>query len=253
MNIPIDLNWLEAVMLASVRMAAFIIIAPPFSYRGFPGQVKAMLAVGLGLAVSPSVVPGYTSPDGAAFLFALVEQLLIGFALGFLVFLVFSAVQSAGSLIDLFGGFQVAAAFDPQMNLQGAQFTRLFQMAALALMFSSGAYQLVIAGIAKTFSVVPLDGHLNIDFTVHAMITGVTDMFLAALQIAGPLIIVLFLADLGLGLLTRIAPALNAFSLGFPVKILVTLSLGGLLFIALPAIIEGLTGQVVHLLAGGAG
>jgi flagellar biosynthetic protein FliR len=251
-NIPIDLNWLEAVMLASVRMAAFIVIAPPFSYNGIPGQVKAMLSVGLGLAVSPMVVPGYTALDGGAFLLALVEQLLIGFALGFLVMLVFSAIQSAGNLIDLFGGFQVAQAFDPAMNLNGAMYTRLFQMAALALMFSSGAYQLVIGGIAKTFAVLPLDGRLNLTVTVHAMVTGVTDMFLAAFQIAGPLIIVLFLADLGLGLLTRIAPALNAFSMGFPVKILITLMLGGLMFVALPGIVEGLTGQAVKALTGSA-
>ena len=62
------------------------------------------------------------------------------------------------------------------------------------------------------------------------MITAVTQMFLAAVQIAGPLLVVLFLADVGLGLLTRVAPALNAFALGFPLKILLTLSLGGVVF-----------------------
>ena len=248
MNIPIDLTWLEAVMLASVRMAAFIVIAPPFSYKAFPGQVKAMLSVGLGLAVSPAVVPTYHQMDGGAFLLALVMQLLIGFALGFLVMIVFSAIQSAGNLIDLFGGFQIAQAYDPQMSINGAQFTRLFQMASIALMLSSGAYQLVLGGIAKTFTAIPLTASFNIASSVHAMVTAVSDMFVAALQIAGPLIIVLFLADLGLGLLTRIAPALNAFSLGYPVKILITLMLGGVLFVALPGIMDGLTTQAVHVL-----
>ena len=66
------------------------------------------------------------------------------------------------------------------------------------------------------------------------MIAAVSGMFLAAVQIAGPLIVVLFLADVGLGLLTRVAPALNAFSLGFPLKILLTLTLAGFMFLALP-------------------
>ncbi len=66
------------------------------------------------------------------------------------------------------------------------------------------------------------------------MIAAVTGMFLAAVQIAGPLLVVLFLADVGLGLLTRVAPALNAFALGFPLKILLTLTLAGFVFLALP-------------------
>ncbi|TAM68393.1 MAG: type III secretion protein [Microbacteriaceae bacterium] len=250
MNIPIDLNWLEAVLLAGVRLAAFIVVAPPFSYSAFPGQVKAMVAVALGIAVSPAVVPGYHQLDTGPFLFALVMQLLIGFALGFLVLVVFAVIQSAGNLIDLFGGFQVAQAYDPQLNLNGAQFTKLFQLAALALLFSSGAYQLILAGLAKTFTVIPLAAQPNMAVNTHSMITAVTTMFVSAVQIAGPLIIVLFLADVGLGLLTKIAPALNAFAMGYPIKILITLLLGGVMFVALPNIVAALTGDAVQAIAG---
>ena len=87
--------------------------------------------------------------------------------------------------------------------------------------------------------------------TIHVMITATTSMFVSSLQIAGPLIVVLFLADLGLGLLTRIAPALNAFSMGYPVKILITLSLGGILFVALPGVVTALTGDAVNALVAG--
>ena len=72
----------------------------------------------------------------------------------------------------------------------------------------------------------------------------------AALQIAGPLLVVLFLADVGLGLLTRVAPALNAFALGFPLKILLTLTFGAFAFLALPAVVEGLTGRSVEAMLG---
>jgi flagellar biosynthetic protein FliR len=85
---------------------------------------------------------------------------------------------------------------------------------------------------------------------VQVMITGVTQMFLAAVQIAGPLLVVLFLADAGLGLLTRVAPALNAFALGFPLKIFLTLMLGGVVFVALPRIVSSLAGQAVTALTG---
>jgi flagellar biosynthetic protein FliR len=82
------------------------------------------------------------------------------------------------------------------------------------------------------------------------MVDGVTQMTLSALQIAGPLIAVLFLADVGLGLLTRVAPALNAFVLGFPLKIILTIALVALGAVALPQLVGSLTGTAVHDMLG---
>jgi flagellar biosynthetic protein FliR len=250
MSLNVDFAWIEAVMLAGVRMTAFLVIAPPFSSRAIPARVKAMLAVGLALAVSPRVVPGYQPGDAGSFLFALIGEIVLGALLGFLVFVAFSAVQAAGSFIDLFGGFQLAQAFDPQSMVNGAQFSRLFQMTAIALLFASGAYQLIIGGLVRSFTAVPIGGDVAFGRTAATLLQSVSEMFVAALQIAGPLIIVLFLADIGLGLLTRIAPALNAFSLSFPVKIGLTLMLGGIAFAALPAVVNAITGQAVELMTG---
>jgi len=249
-GIPIDQTWLEVLLLATVRMTAFLIVAPPFAHQAFPGRIKAMLGVGLGLAVSQRLSAGYVARDTAGFLTGVVLELVTGLVLGFLVMLVFAAVQSAGSLVDLFSGFQMAQAFDPQMMVNGAQFTRLLQMAALALLFSSDGYQLVIGGLTGSFTALPLAGGLDLAQPVQAMTSAVTGMFLAAVQIAGPLLVVLFLADVGLGLLTRVAPALNAFSLGFPLKIMLTLSLAGFLFLALPRIVSTLAGQAAKTVLG---
>lgn len=237
-------------MLAGVRMIAFIVIAPPFSHNGFPLRIKGMLAVGLALAVSPRVTAGYVAKDTAGFITALVLELFVGATLGFLVYLVFAAIQSAGSLIDLFGGFQMSSAFDPQGMINGAQFTRLFQMTSLALLFASDGYQLVLGGLARSFTAIPVGVGINLAAPAQAMMAATSQMFVAAIQIGGPLLVVLFLADAGLGLLTRVAPALNAFSLGFPVKIFLTLSLGGMVFTALPRVVAALTGQAVNTLMG---
>ena len=250
LNIPIDQHWIEATLLASVRIAAFLVVAPPFSDRAFPAVVKAALSMGLGLAVSPQVVSATPALSDTAFLTAIPMQALLGAAFGFLVYLVFSAVQGAGGLIDLFGGFQIAAAFDPQLNLNGAQFTRLFQMASLALIFSSGAYQVILRGLAGTFGALPIGHAFPSAFTAAAVADRAAQMFSSAAQIAGPLLIVLFLADLGLGLLTKVAPALNAFSMSYPVKILLTLALGGVVFLALPAAVQQLTGDATDILTG---
>jgi len=250
MNIPIDLGSIEAIALASLRMVAFLVIAPPFSYNGFPAQVKGMLGIGLAVAVAPRAGAGYSSGDTGTFLLDMVRELAVGATLGFLVFLVFAAIQSAGNLIDLFGGFQLAQAFDPQSMINGAQFTRLFQVTSLALLFASGGYQLIIGGLVRSFDAIPLATGLNMADPAKEMVNGVTQMFLAALQIAGPLIVVLFLADVGLGLLTRVAPALNAFSLGFPLKIMLTVVLSAIVFVALPGVVSGLTDTAVKTMLG---
>ncbi|MFE6967039.1 flagellar biosynthetic protein FliR [Agromyces sp. NPDC057679] len=231
-------------MLASVRIIAFVAIAPPFSYKSFPGRVKAMIAIGLAIAAAPKVTDGFTELSDAAFLGALVAEVITGAALGFLVYVLFAAIQDAGGLIDTFGGFQIAQGFDPQLNIHGAQFSRLFGMAAIALTFSTGAYLVIIGGLMSTFEAVPLGAGFD-NLNAETFITAASGVLVAAVQIAGPLIIVLFLADLGLGLLTRVAPALNAFALGFPLKILLTLTLGGLIFVALPAAIAALTGEAI--------
>lgn len=251
MNIPIDFAWLEATGLAAVRTTAFLFLAPPFSYRGFPARIKAMLGIGIAIALSSSVAPGYATLDTAGFFLALVAQLVTGALLGFLVTVCFSAVQSAGGLIDLFGGFQLAQAFDPQMNVSGAQFTRLFQMIALALLISSNGYALILAGLARSFTAVPVDGMIALSSPIELLTGTAAQLLLSAVQIAGPLLLVLFLADVGLGLVSRVAPALNAFAMGFPVKIMLTLVLAGTVVIALPGVVGALTEDAVELMIGG--
>ncbi|WP_149203345.1 flagellar biosynthetic protein FliR [Actinotalea subterranea] len=252
MGLTLPLATVEIIMLAGVRIAAFLVIAPPFSHRAIPGRVKAMLALALGLVAAPRAAAAAGTEVGSAiasgtavFIGQLLLQVVIGGALGFLVALVFAAVQSAGNLIDLFGGFQLAAAFDPMSQSNGAQFSRLYTMTAIVLLFASDAYQVVIGGLTRSFDALPLGTALDLAAMGQAVTTGLTEMFLSALQVAGPLIVVLFLADVGLGLLTRVAPALNAFALGFPLKILITVSLGATAYLAVPQLISALTDTAV--------
>ncbi|MDQ4213213.1 flagellar biosynthetic protein FliR [Microbacterium capsulatum] len=250
MNIPVDFRWLEATALACVRITAFLVIAPPFSHAAIPMRIRAMLGAGLALAVSPVVTAGYARLDTGGFLLALAGQALTGALLGFLVFALFSAIQGAGHLVDTFGGFQMAQAFDPGMAVNGAQFTRLFQMTALLLLFASDGYQLVLGGLFRSFDAVPVTGRIDLSRPADALVGAVGQMMLSAVQIAGPLLIVLFLADVGLGLITRVAPALNAFAMGFPIKIGLTLLLVGFVYAALPGVVAALAGNAAEMLLG---
>jgi flagellar biosynthetic protein FliR len=239
---------LVAVLLASVRAAAWLVVCPPFSTRGIPGPVKGMLSVAIALPVVPRLSGQVPATLSTPMLLAdLVEQAVVGVALGFLTALLFAAVQAAGNLIDLFGGFSLAFAFDPFSFAGGtAVFGRFYGVTATALLFATDAHQLVLRGFTRSYDALPLDGALSLAALNHLLTAGVGQMFLAALQIAGPLIAVLFATDVALGLLTRAAPALNAFGLGFPAKILLTLSIAGAGLALLPGSVRTLTDHAVH-------
>lgn len=250
MSLQLSNATLVALLLASVRAAAWLVTSPPFSSRTIPGVVKALLSVGIALPVTPGLaarVPALTAP---ALLLSAGEQVLVGTALGFVTALLFAAVQSAGDLVDLFGGFSIAFAFDPLALTGNSVFGRFYNLLATTLLFATDGHQLVLRGFARSYQTLPLDGTLSLSTLDKLLASGLGQLFLSAVQIAAPLIAVLFCADLGLGLLSRAAPALNAFSLGFPAKILLTLSLAGLGILVLPQVVSRLVEQAVHAIVG---
>jgi flagellar biosynthesis protein FliR len=225
---------LIAFVLASIRIVAWLVVVPPFSTRAVPTLAKTLLALGLALAITPRLAER-PAPAGSVELFAsALQEAAIGATLGFLTYLLFAAVQAAGDLVDLFGGFSLAAAFDPlSMNMNSVH-GKLFSMLATMLLFASNAHLLVIGGLLRTFESMPL-GTMWQPGTVTAVVTTAFGVFFtAAVQIALPLIAVLFLADLGLALLTRVAPQLNAITIMFPAKMGLTMLLVGLSFAVLP-------------------
>ncbi|PPK94529.1 flagellar biosynthetic protein FliR [Kineococcus xinjiangensis] len=231
-HVPLDL--LLALLLASVRITAWLVFAPPFSNRAVNARVKAMLGLAIALPMAERLRGQAPVGDPAAIVTAVAQQVLVGVALGALCALVFAAVQAAGDLIDLFGGFQLASAYDPLQQSQTAVFGKLYGWVSTALLVTTGGHLIVLNGFLGTFDVVPLNQAVSLGAISALMTDGVVRLFASALQIAAPLIAVLFVTDVGLGLLSRAAPALQVFAMSFPLKILVTLTLGGFAMALLP-------------------
>jgi flagellar biosynthetic protein FliR len=105
---------------------------------------------------------------------------------------------------------------------------------------------MLVRGFATSYEGLPVGGSIPTAQLGEAMLTAFTMMFLAALQIAGPMVAVLLLADVALALLSKAAPALNIFAIGFPVKIMVTLTLLGLTFPLLPSALDALMDTAVE-------
>ena len=246
MDLEVPMATLAALLLGTCRAAGFVLLAPPFNSRIVPAPVKGAFALALSVLLSTQIAPGLPAPTAGWLTVTAVTEVVIGAALGFVVQVLFTAVQMAGDLIDITGGFSLQPAYDPMSMTQNQTLGRLHYMLACTLLFTSGGHLLIVRGFATSYEGMPVGGSVPTDQIAQVLITAFAMMFLAALQIAGPMVAVLLLSDVALALLSRAAPQLNIFAIGFPVKIMLTLSLLGLTFPLLPSALDSLLEHAVR-------
>lgn len=245
MTIEIAPALVSGYLLAMVRAAAWVFVCPPFGNRTVPATVKVGLAAALALVVGPRLADQAVPLEAGPLLTAAALQVAAGLALGFLGVLLFATFSFAGGLIDLVSGYSVAQLFDPGNSAPVSIFGQFYSVLATTLLFAIDGHLLLVRGFLTSFTAAPLT-HLSTD-TLAKLLTGdIALFFVAALEIAAPLLAALFLAEAALGLLARAAPQMNIFQLGLPVKILVTLTLAGLAIPILPDAVSGMASQVVR-------
>jgi flagellar biosynthesis protein FliR len=246
MGLEVPTVTLVALLLGTARAVGFVMLAPPFNSRSIPAPVKGALAMALSVLLSTKIAPSLPEITGGFLVVAAITEVVIGAALGFIVQVLFTAVQMAGDLIDLTGGFSLQPAYDPLAMTNNSSVGRLHYLLATTLLFTSGGHLLIVKGFATSYEGLPVGGSVPTEQLGQVMIKVFSMMFLAAVQIAGPMVAVLLLADVALALLSKAAPALNIFSFGFPFKIMLTLLMLGLTFPLLPPALDALMGHAVR-------
>lgn len=237
MDLHIDPGQAAVFMLASVRILAFMVIAPPFANSSIPVRVRVGLSAAMALVITPRMAVPDGLLDTAGLLAAIVYQAAMGVSLGFLVMMLFSAVQSAGALIDFSSGLSSASVFDPFAGAGASPMARLYQMLTTLLLFSTGGYLLFLGGIMRSFEAAPMGG-LDVADLGAVLTEGMGNFLVAALQIGLPLLAALFMAELLLGLLAKAAPQMNLLVIGFGAKSLILVGLGGIALPLLPRAVE---------------
>jgi len=212
--------WLVSFVWPLARILGLIMVAPLFGHRSVPRQVKVGLGVFLAIIISPTLPP---LPDvllgSWQGLHILVQQLLIGIALGFVMRVVFAAFEMAGEIVGLQMGLGFASFFDPQSAGQTLVLSRFFNLLAMLVFLAVNAHLLVVALLAESFATLPIStAPLTAEGFRGVANFGAT-LFVIGLQIALPLIAVLLMVNLALGILTRSAPQLNIFAIGFPITL----------------------------------
>ena len=154
----------------------------------------------------------------------MLEQLLVGFAIGFSIRIVFAALELAGDMIGLQMGIGFATFIDPQSSNQTPLVGGFLGMLATLLFLAINGHLLVIEALIASFDVLPVGRGLSGALHWEHFATLGGQMFLLGLQIAMPLLATMLLCNLALGVMSRAAPQLNLFSVGFPLTVLTGLA-----------------------------
>lgn len=215
-------TWLAMLIYPLTRILSLIASAPVFGNKQVPARVKIGLSVLLAIIIAPTLgampaVPA-GSPQG---LVIMVQQIIIGISMGFALRVVFTAVEMAGDLIGLQMGLGFASFYDPLNAAYTPIIGRWLGMIAALAFLAMNGHLYVLSALAESFRTLPV-GSAMLGSGHYEMARWGGSIFAFALQISLPIVGALLITNIALGILTRAAPQLNLFAVGFPI----TLSIG---------------------------
>lgn len=214
---------LSVLLLIIVRVSAFFVSVPFFSYRTIPAQLKIALALLFSWMIYYTMNIEAIPIDGDYILLVLKEA-IIGLVLGLTAYLITTAVQMAGGFIDFEMGFAMANVIDPQTGVNTPLMGQFFNFLLLFVLLAINGHHLILDGIYYSYQFMPINQLFpnfgDADFAEFVMKLIVT-VFAIAFQMSAPIVATLFLVTLALGITAKTVPQLNIFVIGFAVKIAV--------------------------------
>jgi flagellar biosynthesis protein FliR len=244
----------EEFLLIFLRITSMLVLFPVFSSAQIPHQVR----LGLGALIAFIIFRVIPAPHLTGGAFELIvgasAQVLLGVIVGFVASLVFTGIQFAGELIDLQVGFAIANVLNPQTQ-QNITIIGEFQLALATLIFlTTNSHYFFIEGIAGSFNLVPLP-YINLDPSVAGNLAlFFAQSFLIVFKISAPVVVALFLTNVALALMARVAPQMNVFVIGLPIQVAVGFTM---MIIALPLlatvgpeVFQGVSGQMDAVMRG---
>lgn len=219
-------GWLVAFLWPFARITAFMAASPLWGHSSVPNQAKVGLAALIAIVIAP-ILPAM--PDIAVMSWAgvgiMIEQILIGLAMGLVMHIIFAVVQAAGDFIGLQMGLAFASFFDTASGTNIMVLSRILYMITLLMFLAMNGHLMVLETLIMSFQTLPIGiGTFNPDaFVLLARYAGT--IFAAGMLLALPLVGSLLTINLALGILNRSAPQLTVFNIGFPTSLIVGLIL----------------------------
>lgn len=219
---------LAGFILVLARVTPLFLVAPLFSSKMMPPQVRGVIAVGISIGLTPLALHGQHIPANMLMLAVLVlEGLLTGLAFAFSIAVLFAALESAAAFVDAIAGFSFGSLVDSMNGPQSGVISELYAIVGTAIFLAIGGDGWMLRGISRTFQFVPLTSAPRLTSLVGGAEQSFSTVFASALEIVAPVLLALLVADVAFGVVSRVVPQLNVFAVGFPTKVVVALALVG--------------------------
>ncbi|MGE5405802.1 MAG: flagellar biosynthetic protein FliR [Candidatus Saccharibacteria bacterium] len=218
----------ESILLVLGRTSGIFLIAPVFSGRQIPVQIKVFLILILSgiIATVTNIKTTVPIDTSAYFIWAMVSEILVGYTIGFVTYLVFSAIQLAGQLLDMQMGFGIVNVLDPQSGMQVPLMGNFQYLIILMVFLGINGHHLIIRALNDSYQFVPVLGAHYQGNLISFLMSMAGSIFVVAVKLAAPVVSAVFMADVALGFVARTVPQMNVFIVGLPLKIL-----GGLIMV----------------------
>lgn len=213
--------WLSPVIWPFLRVLAMFASAPMYSQRAIPMRAKVGAALVIAICAQPSVQQPVIAVNAPEALGCVLQQVGVGLAIGFAARLIIAALEVAGESIGLQMGLNFAAFFDPASGAQLSAVSRLLVQVFTFFFIVVNGHLLVLMAVIKSFDAFPVDGYFLHSITAMQLHEVGADIFSSALWIALPIMMLLLFVNITMGVISRIAPQLNIFAVGFPVTLTV--------------------------------
>jgi flagellar biosynthesis protein FliR len=210
--------WMAAFMFPLARILGLMATAPVFNNSALPRQPRLLIGLAVCLALAPALPPMPAIAAGSwTGLAILAQQTLIGVLLGFTLRLAFSAVDLAGELIGLQMGLSFAVFYDPQNGAQTPVLSEILGLLATLIFLAMNGHLLALSVLAESFKLLPVSATPIAAGGFKSLLAWTATLFSAGVLLSLPLVAALLIANIGMGVLSRVAPQLNLFAIGFPV------------------------------------
>lgn len=213
--------WITQYLWPFIRIAALVSIAPIFGTHTVPARVKLLIALGLTIAVAP-ILPrmDYVEPLSLMGIIVAIHQVLIGTAIGFIVAMLFGALITGGQIVAQLMGLGFASMMDPQNGVSVPVIGQFYTILATFIFLALNGHLVLIDTLVGSFQTMPIGQYSLLPEKIWQLLMWSKWIFIAALIIALPAITALLLVNIAFGIMTRAAPQLNIFAVGFPITIL---------------------------------
>jgi flagellar biosynthetic protein FliR len=216
-----ELNtWIAAFLWPLTRILGLIATAPLFGNVAIPAQTKILLGALLAVAIAPGVPP-MPAMDPMSFngLLILTQQLIIGLAMGFAMRIVFAGVELAGEITGMTMGLGFATFFDPQSEGHSSAISQFLSLLTLMIYLATNMHLMLLSTLADSFNILPVAAAPFGNSSMQQMVAWGGHIFSTGVQLSLPIVAALLMTNIALGILTRAAPQLNLFGIGFPITI----------------------------------